>query len=44
MNADAIVNRIVKASGFSRKQVLDILQKMSRMPQVQENLKKKPKK
>jgi hypothetical protein len=42
MNADAIINRIVKASGLPRKQVLDILQKMSRMPQVQENLKKKP--
>lgn len=40
MNNDAIINRLANITGCSRKQVLDVLKKMSSMPEVKKELNK----
>lgn len=34
MNQDAAINRIAHITGYSRKQVIDTLKRMSQMPEV----------
>lgn len=41
MNQDAVINRLAHITGASRKQVLDILKKMSSIPEVRKELDKK---
>ena len=40
MNNDAIINRLANVTGYSRKQVLDVLKKMSNIPEVKKELNK----
>ena len=40
MNADAIINHLAHITGCSRKQVLDVLKKMSDIPEVKNELSK----
>ena len=43
MNNDAIINRLADITGASRKQVLDVLKKMSSIPEVRKELERKRK-
>lgn len=40
MNNDAFINHLAHITGCSRKQVLDVLKKMSSMPEVKKELDK----
>lgn len=40
MNNDALINRLANITGCSRKQVLDVLKKMSNIPEVKKELNK----
>ena len=40
MNNDAIINRLANITGCSRKQVLNVLKKMSNIPEVKKELNK----
>jgi hypothetical protein len=39
-NKDSFINYLAKVSGGSRKQVLDVLKRMSQMPEVQKEIKR----
>ena len=40
MNQNAIINRLAKITGCTRKQVIDTLKKMSSIPEVRRELEK----
>lgn len=40
MNQDQAINRLAQISGKSRKEVIEVLRRMSVMPEVQKELKK----
>lgn len=41
MNQDVVINRLSNALGVPRAKVIDVLKRMSSMPEVQKELKKK---
>lgn len=43
MNNDALINHLAHITGSSRKQVIDVLKKMSSMPEVRMELDKRKK-
>lgn len=43
MNQDQIINKLAQISGKSRKDVIEVLKRMSAIPEVQEELKKSKK-
>lgn len=40
MNQDQIINKLAQMSGKSRKEVIEVLKRMSAIPEVQKELKK----
>lgn len=40
MNQDQVINKLAQVSGKSRKEVIEVLRRMSAMPEVQKELKK----
>jgi signal recognition particle GTPase len=40
MNQDQAINRLAQISGRSRKEVMEVLKRMSAMPEVQKELRK----
>ncbi len=44
MKQDAIINQLARISGRSRKQVIEVLKKMSQMPEVQKEIRNYSKK
>jgi hypothetical protein len=40
MNQDQVINKLAQVSGKSRKEVMEVLKRMSVMPEVQKELKK----
>lgn len=43
MNQDQVINKLAQVSGRSRKEVIEVLKRMSAMPEVQKELKKSKK-
>ena len=41
MNQDTFINKLAQISGGSRKQVIETLQKISKMPEIQREIKKR---
>ena len=40
MNQDQVINKLAQVSGKSRKEVIEVLKRMSAVPEVQKELKK----